>query len=337
MKKLLACILSLILVLALGSTAMAEFNPADYAVAICMDSMNHPVHRIVQLGFLKAAEALGYTNAKVIGTEGGDSSEAFAAAEAFAAEGGNGLLLWAGDAGSYETLANVASQGTIVGIPHFKHEQEDGTYPEGLAFNMACDPVLYGKQVAELMAEKLSGKTGSVALTQNTKNVTENSAIDSFVATWESLKGTYDLANITVLPAELEGAVVDSATAINLAIIQAHPDLIGAFGTTGNSPITWADAASKAGKADGELVLVGMDATEGNLDYLEAGKVAAIVAQPLYQEAYQTMEYLDKIFRGEEVPMWTDLVAPVVTMDGEGENGIAFHRDIAAEVATFFK
>ena len=80
-----------------------------------------------------------------------------------------------------------------------------------------------------------------------------------------------------------------------------------------------------------------MDATEGNLDYLEAGKVTAIVAQPLYEEAYKTMEYLDKIFRGEEVPMWTDLVAPVVTVDGEGENGLAYHRDIAAQVAEFFK
>ena len=336
MKKILSLVL--VLMLALIPMAVAEeFNPADYPVAICMDSMNHPVHRIVQLGFLKAAEALGYTDAKVIGTEGGDTSEAFAAAEAFALEGGKGLLLWAGDSGCYETLASVASNGVVVGIPHFRHQAEDGTYPEGLAFNMACDPVLYGKQVAELMAEKLSGKTGSVALTQNTKNVTENAATESFMKTWEELKGTYQLDGITVLPVELEGGVVDSATAINLSIIQAHPDIIGAFGTTGNSPITWADAATKAGYTDGELVIVGMDATEGNLDYLEAGKVTAIVAQPLYEEAYKTMEYLDKIFRGEEVPMWTDLVAPVVTVDGEGENGLAYHRDIAAQVAEFFK
>ncbi len=338
MKK----ILSLVLMLTLALVPMAiaeEFNPADYPVAICMDSMNHPVHRIVQLGFLKAAEALGYTDAKVIGTEGSDSSEAFAAAEAFAAEGGMGLLLWAGDSSSYETIANVAAQGVVVGIPHFRHIQDDGSYPEGLAFNMACDPVLYGQQVAELMAEKLSGKTGSVALTQNTKNVTENAATDSFIQTWEELKaaGEYELDGIKLLDVELEGGVVDSATAVNLGIIQANPDIIGAFGTTGNSPITWADAASKAGYADGELVLVGMDATEGNLDYLEAGKVTAIVAQPLYEEAYKTMEYLDKIFRGEEVPMWTDLVAPIVTVDGEGANGLAYHRDIAAQVAEFFQ
>ena len=335
MKKILALVLTLMLVLA--PMALAEdYNPADHPVAICMTVVNHPVHRIVQLGFLKAAAALGYTDAKVIGTESGDNAEMLAAAEAFALEGGEGLLLWCGDASGYETMATIAADGVIVGIPHFNHAQEDGTYPEGLAFNMACDPVLYGKQVAELMAAKLDGKTGSVALTQNTKNVTENAATESFIATWESLKGTYALDGIKVLPVELEGGVVDSATAINLGILQANPDLIGAFGTTGNSPITWADAATKAGKADGELVLVGMDATEGNLDYLEAGKVAAIVAQPLYQEAYKTMEYLDIIFRGGEVPAWTDLVAPVVTVDGEGENGLAYHRDIAAQVSEFF-
>ncbi|MDO4548009.1 MAG: substrate-binding domain-containing protein [Clostridia bacterium] len=337
MKKILAIVLALTL-LAAAPLAMADdFNPADYSVAICMDSMNHPVHRIVQLGFLQAAEALGYTNAKVIGTEGGDSSEAFAAAQAFAAEGGNGLLLWAGDSSSYETIASVAYDGVIVGIPHFSHVQEDGSLPEGLVFNMACDPVLYGQQAAELMAATLEGKAGSVAITQNTKNVTENAGSESFRATWAKLAETMDLDEIKLLETELEGGVVDSATAINLAIIQANPDIIGAFGLTGNSPITWADAATKAGKADGEIAIIGMDATEGNLDYLEAGKVLAIVAQPLYAEAYKTMEYLDIIFRGGEVPLWTDLVAPVVTMDGEGENGIAYHRDIAAQVATFFQ
>ena len=224
-----------------------DFNPADYSVAICMDSMNHPsrsrpVHRIVQLGFLKAAEALGYENAKVIGTEGGDTSEAFAAAEAFAAEGGKGLLLWAGDSSSYNTIASVASQGVTVGIPHFRHTQEDGSYPEGLSFNMACDPVLYGKQVAELMAENLDGKEGSIALTQNTKNVTENAATDSFSETFKSLDGTYDLSKIKILDVQLEGAVVDQATAINLAIIQANPDLISRWTQRKVTWIIWSRA-----------------------------------------------------------------------------------------------
>lgn len=321
------------------SSAPAEFDPASVSVAICMPVYNHPVHRIVQLGFLKAAEALGYTDAQVIGTEGSDSTEEWAAAETFAAGGGDAILLWAGDSSSFETIASMHEQGLYVGVPHFNLKQDDGTYPEGLTFGMACSPTLYGTQVADLMAEKLDGKTGSVAITQNTKNVTENAAADAFKAEWEKVAaaGTYNLAGITVLEPELEGADVTSATNINLAIIQNHTDLIGAFGTTGNSPITWSDAATKAGKADGELVIVGMDATAGNLQALRDGKVAALVAQPLYQEAYKTMEYFDTLFRGGEVPIWTDLEAPIVTLDGTGENGPEYHEGIAAEVETFFQ
>lgn len=340
MKKLSAILVALVMVLSMTAAFAADYSPNEFPVAICMSNTNHPVHRIVQLGFLKAAESFGYErgkNVSVIGTEGGDNAEVYAAAEAFAAEGGKGILLWAGDSSAFETIASLGSQGLTVGVPHFRLLKEDGNPPEGLTFNMACDPVLYGKQVAELMAEKLNGKEGSVALTQNTKNVTENSASESFVATWTELAGKYDLSKIKVLDVELEGGFADQATAINLSIIQAHPDLIGAFGTTGNSPITWADAATKAGKADGELVLVGMDATVGNLEYLKQGKVAAIVAQPLYQEAYKTMEYLNEVFMGNAVPYWTDLVAPIVTLDGEGENGIDFHLAIASEVSEFFK
>jgi ribose transport system substrate-binding protein len=338
MKKILAFVLSLAMILTMVATAMAaDFNPADYPVAIAMGVYNHPVHRIVQLGFLKAAKELGYTNAKVIGTEGGDQAEVYAAVDAFVAEGGKACMVWAGDSSAYECIANAAAAGCVIGVAHFNHRLEDGSLPEGMKFNMACDPVLYGKQSADLMAKTLEGKTGSVALTQNTKNITENAANDSFRAEWAELAKTMNLAGIKLLDTELEGAVVDSATAVNLAIIQANPDIIGAFGTTGNSPITWSDAATKAGKADGEIAIIGMDATEGNLNALEAGKVLALVAQPLYQEAYLTMTYFDKVLRGEEVPAWTDLVAPIVTKDGTGENGIEFHRGIAAEVGTFFK
>ncbi|MCE5343909.1 MAG: sugar ABC transporter substrate-binding protein [Eubacteriales bacterium] len=338
MKKFLAFVLSLAMLLTGAMAAQAaDFNPAEYAVAIAMPMYNHPVHRIVQLGFLKAAQELGYTNAKVIGTEGGDMAESYAAIDAFVAEGGKACMVWAGDSSAYECIANAAAAGVVIGVAHFNHRLADGTLPEGMKFNMACDPVLYGKQSAELLAKTLEGKTGSIALTQNTKNITENAANDSFRASWAELAKTMKLENIRLLNTELEGGVVDSATAVNLAIIQANPDIIGAFGTTGNSPITWSDAATKAGKADGEIAIIGMDATEGNLNALESGKVLALVAQPLYQEAYLTMTYFDKVLRGEEVPVWTDLTAPIVTRDGTGENGIEFHRGIASEVATFFK
>ena len=58
MKKILSLVL--ILMLALIPMAVAdEFNPADYPVAICMDSMNHPVHRIVRAGLSEGCRGAG--------------------------------------------------------------------------------------------------------------------------------------------------------------------------------------------------------------------------------------------------------------------------------------
>ena len=45
----------------------AEFNPADYTLVISMPVVNHPVHRCVQLGFVEACKELGY-NYQIVGT-----------------------------------------------------------------------------------------------------------------------------------------------------------------------------------------------------------------------------------------------------------------------------
>ena len=311
----------------------AAFNPADTPVCICMDTYNHPVHRTVQLGFINKAHELGYSNAKVIGTDLGDSAAAWENGLQWAKAGGKGMLLWAGDSSCYEVLKQISDTGCIVGIPHFNHyAANNNTLPQGLSFNMACSPVLYGQQVAELLAEKLDGKTGSVCITLNTHNLTEDAADASFRETWAKMGDSYDLSGLTLLDTELEGGDLVEATSIIQGILGAHSDIVGAFGTTGNSPQSWANAAANVGKADGEIAIVGMDATEANLQNLVDGKVVAIVAQPLVEEAAKTMEYLDKIFHGETVPEWTDLEAPIVTADGEGQNGPAFHQDVAAQV-----
>jgi ribose transport system substrate-binding protein len=310
------------------ASSAAAFNPADYPIDIDMPVKNHPVHRIVQLGFLKAAKELGYT-AQVIGTEGPENSEVWAAAETAAAQGVKGIMLWAGDNTAYPVMKKLKAAGVAVGIAHFKHDPA----PEGLTFNMACDASAYGKAVADFIADKIQGKTGSIAITQNTKNITENAAADAFAKEIAAK----NLSGVKVLPVELEGSDINAATGINAAIIQKNPDLIAAFGTTGNSPVTWADAAAKAGKKAGEIVIVGMDYTEANLAKLEAGEVAAIVAQPLYDEAYKTAQAFDQYFRTGKVDAWTQLDAPIVFKGGTGPSDPATYKAIVEEVKTWFK
>lgn len=310
------------------SAGEEEFDPGDHHIVLAMGLINHPVHRIVQLGFLKQAEELGY-EAEIIGVEEWLPNEVYATVEAAVATGTDGVMLWAGDDTCYPLLKKLDAQDVAVGIAHFKFDPQ----PEGLTFNMACDPVAYGKAAAEMIAEAIKGKTGTIAITQNNKNVTENAAAESFASTIEAM----NLEGITVLEPELEGGDIAEATNINAAIIQKNPDLIAAFGTTGNSPVTWADAAQKAGKEPGEIAIIGMDYTEANLARIESDEVLAIVAQPLYAEAQETVKMLDQYFRTGKVPYWTPLSAPLVYKGGEGESDPATYAGILEEVKTWFE
>lgn len=305
-----------------------NFNPKDYPVAMAIGVKNHPVHRIVELGFLKKAQDLGY-DAQIIGTEGADWNEVYAAVDAAIASGTKGILLWAGDETAFPTLLKCEAADVAVGIPHFKFEP----MPEGLTFGLACDAAAYGRECADFIAERIKGKEGTIAITQNNKNNTENAAAEAFTNRINELA----LPGVKVLPVELEGPDLAPATNINAAIIQKNKDLIAAFGTTGNSPVTWADAAAKAGKKPGEIVIVGMDYTEANLAKIESGECAAIIAQPLYDEAVKTMELLDQYFRTGEVPQWTPLDAPLVYKGGTGPSDPATYTGILEEVKTWFK
>ncbi len=321
----------------------AGIDKSEYSICINMGVINHPVHRQVQMGLINKAVELGYNKPEVVGPETGDQAEQFNMAETWAASvtpGKAAMLMWNGDHNSDELVAKLWNDyQIIVGVPHFRIFVDDDPekgLPEGYAFEMACDPVLYGQEVAKLAAAALDGKEGSFALTQNTMNSTENAGTAAFAAEFEAQKANYDLDGIKILDVVLEGGEMESATTINLGIIQANPDLIGAFGLTGNSPVSWADAATKAGKADGEIWIAGMDATDTNLQYLEAGKVQVIVAQPLVQEAAKTMEYFDILFNGGTVEPWTDLAAGIVTMDATGENSVETWAGYAEQVTEMF-
>ena len=94
--------------------------------------------------------------------------------------------------------------------------------------------------------------------------------------------------------------------------MQAHPDLVAGFSTTGGGPTTWAGAQAETGK---KILAVGMDATRVNLDLVKNGEVWGLVAQPLYEETKGSAELLYKMANNEEVPYWTVLEAPLVTAE----------------------
>ncbi len=320
MKKLWLCVM-VATMFAMGAGAFGQDKGSKGILAVCMFIKGHPVHHIIQLGFLTRAKELGY-DGEIVGIDGSELSDFYSVVEAYANKPNvKGMLIWANDAQGFPTIAKVHALGIKTVVPHFPINHAD--IPE-LDANLSANPYDYGIQVAKTLGSALKGKTGSMAITQGSFNITENAAAKGFA------DGMKAYPNLKVLAPQVEGFDTAGASAACAAIINGHKDLLGAFGTTGGSPTSWATAAEQTNRSD--LLLIGMDYTEQNIDLVKKGKVYAIVAQPLYDEAYMSADILDKLIRGITVPYYTKLEAPVVTKDG-----IAKYDDIVQKVKTWFK
>jgi ribose transport system substrate-binding protein len=200
----------------------------------------------------------------------------------------------------------------------------------GLLAWVATDVTGYGKDVANAMADKLKC-TGPIAVTQNTFNDTENEAARSFI---EQMK--VKCPDVVVLPPELEGGDQPSAIAKAGAILTAHPDIKGAYGTTGGSPTTWATALQQAGKNPGDVIVVGMDYTSPNLTLIKQGWVYAVVGQPIYEECYRAVELLIAHLKGEKVEFNNTYPSPIITAaDVDKYFGYAERVDAAVKAGMY--
>ena len=342
MKKALSIILAVAMLLALvvgcgggdtdsgtSSTDSTVSTPADdegneggsaagKRIAVCMGSINHPVHRIVQMGFMTMGEELGM------------------APESSVSNGVEGILAWVGDDSAYEFLKTVKGMDCYVTVPHFPHSYQDTK--DFIDRNLSCLPDTYGREAAKFVVERLEAKgvtEGSIGITQNGPNVTENAANDGFRSQMLDLGTKFTIADTVY-----EGAEVAEAATKVTSVIQSNADIVAGFGTTGGSPQSWATAMENTGKTD--LVVVGMDYTELNVNLVKEGKITAIVCQPLYVEAQECVKTLKELFEGKtftgsESEWFVELDAPLAYVDGEGDHDINSYDEIIQKVVEYFK
>ena len=198
-------------------------------------------------------------------------------------------------------------------------------------------PDTYGREAAKFVVERLEAKgvtEGTIGITQNGPNVTENAANDGFRSQVLELD-----TNFTIADTVYEGVEVAEAANKVTGVIQANADIVAGFGTTGGSPQSWATAMQNTGKTD--LVVVGMDYTELNVNLVKDGSITAIVCQPLYDEAQACVETLKELFEGKtfngsESEWFVELDAPLAYVDGEGVHDINSYQEIIDKVVEYF-
>ncbi len=290
---------------ALALTAATGISQANGKKLLWVQPMrNHPVHRLMQQGFLDKCKELGYT-CDIVGNPSAtqwDVAGSLPLAEAAISRTKyDAIGVYGPDPAIFPFISKLAAEGFPIVTWHVL--PKEGSV-EGLKAATGEDIANAGTNAAIAIGDKLGGK-GTVAVTQGASNDTENAMSDAFRKT---IAEKYP--NIKVLDTQMEGFEPSAAEAKAIAILQGNPDVTAAFGTTGNSIQTWSGAARKAGR---DVVIIGMDYIRQNLDIVKAGNAYGIVAQPLYEESAKVAELLAALAEGKTVPYMNPLPAAVIT------------------------
>lgn len=273
------------------------------AYAFISPNKQHPVVHTMALGFWEACITLDVP-CKDYSFDGVDFSNMAISVDQVIAAGSPGAIAFV-DKAVYAQDTKLIKAGIPVDAIHV--QVKEGDVPGLLAW-VATDAGDYARRVADFMGDKMSGK-GYVATTQGDLNDVENLVMAEFT---KEMVAKYP--NIKVLPPQMEGFDPTGAIAVASAILTAHPEVTAAFGSTGASPTTWATALQQAGKKPGDVIVVGMDYTRPNLDWVKSGWVTALVGQPLYEETYKALEILVANAKGEKVDYSNPMPAPIITV-----------------------
>ncbi|MDP4501888.1 sugar ABC transporter substrate-binding protein [Nonomuraea turcica] len=109
----------------------------------------------------------------------------------------------------------------------------------------------------------------------------------------------------------------DQTKGLNAAqdILAAHPGIAAIYGACGPPILGALQAVKSAGKKPGELVLVGFDASPGELKAIAGGEVAASVAQFPAKMGSVGIETAVAAARGQKVPAIIDTGTEMVTKE----------------------
>lgn len=110
--------------------------------------------------------------------------------------------------------------------------------------------------------------------------------------------------DIEIVAIEYGGGDQLESTEITRALLAAHPDLDGIFGTNEGSAIGVVNGVRESGAED--IVIVGYDSGQAQIDAIREGLMAGAITQNPVGIGYETVKAAVAAARGEEVPAEID-------------------------------
>ena len=111
--------------------------------------------------------------------------------------------------------------------------------------------------------------------------------------------------DVTVVDVQYGGGDQLKSTDLAKAIIQAHPNLKGFFGANEGSIIGVLNAVKELGM-EGQIVVIGYDSGQQQMDAIRSGAEAGAITQNPVGIGYKCVEAAVKAYNGETLPKTID-------------------------------
>ena len=299
----------------LGGETVEEYIPVDLALVkgevaakpaegitlgLSLSTLNNPFFVTLKEGAEKAAKAAGVELIVVDAQD--DSAKEATNIEDLIQKGIDALLVNPTDADAIVPSIQKANQ---AGIPVFTIDR--GAAGGDIVSHIASDNVAGGSMASEFLCQALGGSG----------KVVELEGIAGTSAARDRGQGFNDYMSSKCSGVEIvarQTANFNRAEGLSVFenILQAQPEINGVFAHNDEMILGAIEAAKAAGRAD-EIVFVGFDAVDDAVAAVEAGQLAATVAQQPSEMGRLGVEFAVKHLGGETIEEYVPVDLALVT------------------------
>lgn len=290
MKKILlvlACIMAMaMMIVGCSSGDKKEAKPAKdgkITVGFSVSTQNNPFFVSLAKGVDAKAKALGVT-VKIVDAQNDPAKQANDVADLLQ-QNISVLLVNPVDSAAISTSVKAANKANVP-VVCLDRNADQGT----IASLVASDNVKGGEMAAEFIVKKLGEKV----------KVAELEGIPGASATRERGEGFHKIADAKLTVVAKQSADFDRSKGLTVAenMLQANPDIQAIFAQNDEMALGAIEAAKSANK---QILIVGFDGTADGEKAVQAGTMAATIAQQPEVMGEQGLEVAVKAAKGEKV------------------------------------
>lgn len=165
----------------------------------------------------------------------------------------------------------------------------------------ATDNKAAAAEAAKQMVEAIGG-SGKVALVVHDQtSVTGVDRRDGFIDYIEQ-----NAPDVEIVDVQYGGGDQAESADLAKAIISAHPDLAGIYGSNEGSAIGVVQAVNELGLPEGQLTIIGFDSGKAQIDAIKSGLMLGAITQNPVGIGYETVKAAVEAINGETLPKTID-------------------------------